>query len=399
VSDRLAGRTIGGQVGRLSAALAAAGLAAAFAAAGLAPAVVAAEPLSLTTPYPQVSVAPGSKVTFDLDVKTTEERRVTLAVSAVPEGWTATIRGGGYVVDGVLVGPDASPSIRLDVTVPADAAAKTYTMTVTASSDGLTDSLPLDVRVSQSAAGDVTASVDFPLLRGPSSSTFRFNVTVRNETAEDLTFALNAQGPAGWLVTARPSGQTQAGSVQIDAGGSTGIQVEADPPNDVAAGQYPIDFSAVAGEKQVQGQLAVEITGQYEMDLTTPDGRLNANGTAGGTIARTLVLANNGTAPLTEVKLSETAPSGWKVTYEPPTVAAIAPGEAVNVTANIAPAGSAVAGDYLVTFRATAKESTNTDVQIRVTIETSILWAIVGILLIVAVLGGLGWVFQRYGRR
>jgi len=36
---------------------------------------------------------------------------------------------------------------------------------------------------------------------------------------------------------------------------------------------------------------------------------------------------------------------------------------------------------------------------VRVTVETSMQWAIVGIAIIVATLAGLFWVFQRYGRR
>ena len=36
---------------------------------------------------------------------------------------------------------------------------------------------------------------------------------------------------------------------------------------------------------------------------------------------------------------------------------------------------------------------------IRVTVETSLLWGIVGVALIILVIVGLGYVFRRYGRR
>jgi uncharacterized membrane protein len=39
------------------------------------------------------------------------------------------------------------------------------------------------------------------------------------------------------------------------------------------------------------------------------------------------------------------------------------------------------------------------DVDLRTTVRTSGLWGFVGIALILAALGGLWWVFQRYGRR
>ncbi|MGZ8528129.1 MAG: NEW3 domain-containing protein, partial [Candidatus Limnocylindrales bacterium] len=64
----------------------------------------------------------------------------------------------------------------------------------------------------------------------------------------------------------------------------------------------------------------------------------------------------------------------------------------------ITPSDQAIAGDYVVSFSAAASEAT-TSQDIRVTVETSLTWAIVGIALIVLVFVGLGWVFQRFGRR
>ena len=62
-------------------------------------------------------------------------------------------------------------------------------------------------------------------------------------------------------------------------------------------------------------------------------------------------------------------------------------------------AGDAIAGDYNLTISASGASSAADSMQIRYTVETSILWGIVGIGLIVAVIVGVWWVFQRYGRR
>jgi len=70
---------------------------------GLVPAASAAEGLDLTTPYPAVAVAPGSKVSFDLEVRTDTASRVGLEVMGVPNGWTATLKGGGFVINGQKV--------------------------------------------------------------------------------------------------------------------------------------------------------------------------------------------------------------------------------------------------------------------------------------------------------
>jgi len=68
------------------------------------------------------------------------------------------------------------------------------------------------------------------------------------------------------------------------------------------------------------------------------------------------------------------------------------------VTASIVPSNDAIAGDYVVSFDASAGQ-VGDSVDIRITIETSPLWGFIGIGLIVAVLAGLWWVFRTYGRR
>ncbi|MCU0484275.1 MAG: NEW3 domain-containing protein [Chloroflexi bacterium] len=399
VSDRLRGHVRRWALARPALAGAVATM---LAAALLAPgAVLAAEPLSVTTPYPAVSVAPGTKASFNLSVAAAEPRRVDLAVAGVPDGWTASLRGGGFVVTGVQAAADEPAEVRLDVTVPADAAARTYRLTVTGTSGALSSSLPIDITVSSSAAGSVTLQTDFPSLKGPSSTSFQFNLTLRNDTAQDLTFSLNAQGPTGWTTTAQPTSQSQAATFQVNAGDSAAITVKADPPSDAAAGTYPVQVTATSSNGTVGGELQVEVTGQYAMSLTTPDGRLNANGQAGSVITRTLTIVNTGTAPLTGVALTADLPTEWTVTYDPAgPIASVPAGQEVTVTASIVPAPNAIAGDYVATFRATSSgESVSASTDIRVTIETSLTWLVVGAGIIVIALIVLSMVFQRYGRR
>src|SRR5712691_4712236 len=66
----------------------------------MAPPVAAANGLDLTTPFPAVVVAPGSKVSFDITVASSRQADIGLAVKGAPTGWTATLHGGGFVVDG-----------------------------------------------------------------------------------------------------------------------------------------------------------------------------------------------------------------------------------------------------------------------------------------------------------
>ena len=68
------------------------------------------------------------------------------------------------------------------------------------------------------------------------------------------------------------------------------------------------------------------------------------------------------------------------------------------VTAHLTPSGNAIAGDYVTTFKASS-DVANANAEMRVTIETSLLWGVVGVGLIALVLAGLWWTFRRYGRR
>ena len=361
------------------------------------PATQAAEGLTITTPYPAVAVAPGSDVNFELSVGTAAAGRVDLAVQDLPEGWTATLRGGGFVVDGVQTTVGEAATVTLDVAVPAEASGSQQ-LVVRATSGDLTTDLPLSIRLEAEAAGDVTLSTDFPQLRGPSDATYRFTLDLANDTPEDLTFAINAEAPQGWEATAQVTGQEQAASAIVEAGSNVGLEVEVTPPPGVAAGPVPIRVTATSGGRAVSADLAIEITGSFSMTLSTPDERLNVSGNAGSPIRQSIVVTNTGTAPLEGVTLTSTQPNGWTVTFEPPIVPTVAPTTPQQVTAIIQPSGDAIAGDYQVSIEA-ASESANASQSLRVTVETSLLWGLIGVALIVVVLAGLWFVFQRYGRR
>ena len=357
----------------------------------------AADSLTLTTPYPAVAVAPGTKVSFDLTVQTTTSERVDLAVKDTPTDWTASLYGGGFVVDGVLTTANKPTTVRLDVSVPATATAATARINVVATASGATTTLPLDIRVTPQAAGEVSLTTDFPQLKGPSTATFTFNLTLHNDTSEDLPFTGTATGPAGWTITTQVSSESQAASAIVKAGATSPVTVTATAPQGVAAGVNPISVDVTSGSRTAHADLSAEVTGTYSMKLTTPDGVLSTQATAGSNTDLSLVVENDGTADVTGVTLSATAPKGWKVTFDPATTD-VAAGQTSTVIAHMVPSGDAIAGDYVVTFRA-ASDQANASADIRVTIQTGLLGGLLGIGLIVLVIAGLGFVFLRYGRR
>ena len=367
---------------------------------GAAP-VGAASELTMSTPYPAVAASPGSTVNFEISITTDTPDRVDLTVTGAPADWTATLRGGGFTIDGVETDGTREPTkVTLAVTVPAGAAEGTQRIAVrgvTTTGSKAADTLPVDVRVTPNAAGDVTLTTDIPSLKGASNATFPFTLTLTNSTPEDLPFSSVATGPAGWTVTSQVGSSAQAASVVVKAGATSPVTVSVKPAADTPAGKYPIAVDVTSGTQTAHQDLEVEITGTYTLTLTTADERLNMSATAGGTSDLTVVVTNTGTADVTDVAMSATAPTGWTVKFDPETVTVPA-GQQIQSVAHVSPSADAIAGDYVTTFKATAPTA-NASAAIRVTIETSLVWGLIGVGLIVLVVVGLLWTFRRFGRR
>ena len=141
------------------------------------------------------------------------------------------------------------------------------------------------------------------------------------------------------------------------------------------------------------------VTGSYTLELSTPTQVLSTRGSAGGVTDQTFRITNTGSAALSNVVMTATPPGEWTVTFEPETTATLPAGDFIDVVAHITPPGDAIAGDYTIGFRAASDESDDDSADVRFTVEASILGAIIGAGLVVAALGGLYWVFRRYGRR
>lgn len=353
----------------------------------------------LTTPYPSLSVEPGSTVKLDLDARAPHSERVDLSVPNLPSGWKATLRGGGFVIGGLTAGPDTAGTAQLELDVPADAPAGDHPVEVVETAPDGVSRLELTITVAAVVDSGIGVTADFPSITGGPTDTFAYNLTVTNNTPTQQTFNFAGTGPDGWTVTASPEAQSRANTVSIDGGATAKVSVSAVPPASVKAGKYPIDV-VVTGANGASGkiELGAEVTGTAKLGLSTSDQRLNLSGPAKQARRETLVVDNSGTAPLTKVSFSSTPPSGWKVTFEPPTVDSIDAGQSAQVVAVITPSKDAVAGDYAVGVSASSGSS-NGQVALRYSVTTSWSWGLVGAGLIVVALAVLGFGYRRLGRR
>lgn len=362
----------------------------------------AAGGVQLITPYPAVSVDAGRSVTLNLEVRTPFRQRVELQVMEVPPNWTATLKGGGFVVDGVFgdVGAQAGtpPPVQLSVKVPADAAKGNYRVVIKGTSASGTDVLPIDIKVAEVGEGGVTLVPESPSLRGSLETPFKVNLTLTNNSSDAADFALVAQGPEGWEVTAKPMGQQQAATAKVEGGGTGTIELQATAPPNAIAGNYQVKVRATSGAQSAEAAVDIEVTGNVKLTLTTPDERLSTKAVAGKPTDFVMEVRNVGASAVQAVKVTGSPPTGWKITLNPETVPVIEPKKSAKVTAVITPSGKAVAGDYVVSFNAAAQGATD-DVEIRTTVAASRLWLFMGLIVIGTAALVLLRTFKQYGRR
>jgi uncharacterized repeat protein (TIGR01451 family) len=323
-----------------------------------------------------------------------------LALNGVPAGWRIDLLGGGQPIGAVMAGVNQDVTVQLRVEVPKNAPPGSQTVVLMAKGQlGQQASLPLTLTVGTEEPAKLSLKSRLPSLRGTPRSAFEYTLTVGNDSGKDLTVALAAQGPANFQSSFTEGyGSNEISSIPIEAGQTKDIKLKVTPPRDVRAGDYPVLVRVAAEGATAETRVILQVSGQGRLALSTRDGRLSGEGEIGATSTYTLVLANDGTAPVDEVELSGTVPANWKIEFNPRSIASIAPNDKKEVQVLVTPADKAVAGDYMASFRAAARgEQASAD--FRITVTTSTLWGIVGIgIIAVALLVLLGAV-ARFGRR
>ncbi|MFN8023087.1 MAG: NEW3 domain-containing protein [Acidimicrobiales bacterium] len=360
----------------------------------------AAGAFSIVTAYPVVETQPGTTVKLDLTVDAPSPETVQLAVDGLPDGWSSTLRGGGFVIGAVTAGLDDPSKVTLEVRVPPEAAAGPQELTVTGTDpSGATVRQQVSVVVDAAVDTGIGVTADFPSLRGDPKSTFTYTLTVTNNTPSSQTFTFTPTAPQGWTATASPTAQSKANTVTVDPDGTTNVQVSATPPDSTAEGTYDIqvDVTSATGLSGKIG-LVAEVTGTPQLQVATADERLDVKGEADKEQQVQIVVANGGTAALQDVKFAASPPSGWTVTFEPTSLAEVKPNETAQVIATIKPTKDAVVGDYAIAVRASAG-SDSSNLELRYTVTRSRWLGVVAIALVLVALGGLYGVFRRFGRR
>ena len=358
----------------------------------------------LTTSWPEMTIKPGETQSVSLSLRNEKlpPQRATIEVQGVPEGWAWTLKGGGREVKAAIVSPDSTERLTLELTPPEDASTDgEHAIEVRALTATETVTLPLVVRVSETeeAASGLSLEPELPALRGTARSTFSFKIKVKNEGAEDGLFNLTASVPAGFQTRFKKGyGSEEITGLPIAAGAIETVTMEVIPSRGVAAGRYEAGFEVSGEGLSGTTQLSLDVTGEPQVAIVGPQERLSGEAVAGRESSFTFTLVNTGTAPATDLELSATPPSGWTVAFEPQEVAQIAPNSTGEVNVKITPSEQAIAGDYMVSVRA-SNDTVSENVQFRVTVRTSTLWGAAGLGVIAVAALVLGGAVMRYGRR
>ena len=357
--------------------------------------------LYLMTDYPAVTVRPGTTASIPLRLQDygLGPERYQLSVTGVPSGWTATLLGGGQPVAAAMPAPDASVALQLRLDVPANADLSEQTLTVKAEGQGNKATLPLDVALAKELPAKLTVTSKLPSLRGSPKSNFEYTLNIKNDSGRNLVASFAAEAPSNFETSFTEAyGSQELSSIPIEAGQSKDIKLKVRPPSTVDAGHFPVRVTVNAEDASAKADLALDVVGEPQLQVSGREGLLSARAVAAQQSSIPIVVTNTGTAPADNIALTATAPSGWKVTFEPATIDRLVPGKDAEVQALVTPGDKSLAGDYMTSIRASSRGE-NVSSQFRITVSTSTVWGVacagvIGIALLL-MLGAVA----RFGRR
>lgn len=270
------------------------------------------------------------------------------------------------------------------------------------------DSSPV---VFQDDAEKIELTCQYPVLSSYAGVNYSWDISVLYSGGkEPRTFDLKATIPEGFKAQITPGyGGTggEIAAIRLDPTKSYPESIKLVVVPYVwqvpTPGNYPISFEVSSGDIKSSINLTAIVTVNYDMKITTPDGRLNTEATAGQDSNFTVVINNTGSGNLEKVTVesrSTNRPSGWTVTFNPEKIESLPAGESKEVQVTIRPTEKTIAGDYMLSVEA-QPEAKNAygNLQIRVTALTPTIWGWVGVGIVVLVVLLLAVMFIRFGRR
>ena len=341
-------------------------------------------------------------------------RVVRFRFEGVPEGWDVQVwqRFFAYRLNELAIEPfdgnegSNKQTPRVRITPPLDSVEGLYSFTLNVvSPDGgvVYDSAAFSVLLPERTPvedGAVDVTTTFGFLQGPALSRFEFEIAIKNRTGADASFDLSAEPPLNWTVQFLPAfgDERLIASITPADNALQRVKVRVTPARFADAGTFAIPVTVSNEDYESVIGLQIQITGQGDLTLDTVATLFSFDAVAGETTQVDLVVGNVGTDALTNVSLIAGAPDGWVINFDTASFQSIAVADFLPLAALITPSKDAIPGDYLVSVIARSPDDLR-EITLRISVTQSTIWGWLGIVIVIAVLGGLGGLFVRLGRR
>jgi uncharacterized membrane protein len=202
----------------------------------------ASDAFTLTSQFDKLQGTPTDSFDFSLSLANNTGTKATFGLTAAgPQGWTVTASPASQnKASAVDVDPGASSDVSVTAKPPADVAAGTYPMTVTATGQGTTLTTKLSVEVTGSGTVSLATANQVLNANGSAGDTTDVHLTVSNTgTAPLSAVSLSSTPPSGWTVTFDPRTIDT-----IDPGKSADVVAHVQPAGDAITGDYQVTLSA-----------------------------------------------------------------------------------------------------------------------------------------------------------
>jgi len=221
------------------------------------------------------------------------------------------------------------------------------------------------------------------------------------EEENQKTFDITVDYPEGWYAVAM-SGNTDISAINLTSGKQQSLKFGAAPMVSQEPGEYTFTAtleSAVEGDPlEASIEFTAVLTATYELELKTKSGMLSTDMTSGKDNHFNLLVNNNSSTSLENIKITSNEPEGWRVSFDTDKIESIEAGESAEIDMTVNPAEKAIAGDYMLNLSVSSEKASD-NIELRVTVETPTIWGIVGIGIIVVVIIAVAIIFTRLGRR
>lgn len=244
--------------------------------------------------------------------------------------------------------------------------------------------------------------IDFksPIVTTTSDENPVFEATITNIGKSDDIIELNTEGaPDKWYFKFKESidSSESMSSIYINSGETKTIYIEAIPPNSVEKGDYSFDATFRSSDYLYEEGLKVGISGTSNMVVFSEKYKYEI--TKGDNVEIPVQISNNGNGEaLTNVQTEVTTPDGWSVQVSPEEITSIEPGDKQTVFLTVIPPANIAASEYKISLNVVSDEEEEGD-DIRIIIKENSYVGILGILLLLAVIGGVFYFFRKHARR